>query len=108
MDGNDFDTFDLMQVFDAASNRKLGIDLDRYQYMLDSTDLTDSQKQEVLEALWSIIVTVVELGYGVHPLQEVCGKPDKLSDEWSASNPDALDCENSSDEENKEDAPEAD
>lgn len=98
----------LIEAFDHASKKTLRIDVDRYQHMLDGANLTDAQKREVLEALWTIIVTVVELGYNVHPLQEVCGKPDKLSDEWSASNPDALDCENSSEQEEQEGAPEAD
>lgn len=95
MDGNDRT---LLQAFDQASNGTLRIDVERYQHMLDSADLSEDQKREVLEALWTIIVTVVELGYGVHPMQEVCGQTDNLADEWSASNPDALDCENSSEQ----------
>jgi len=33
-----------------------------------------AQKAEFLEAMWSIIVSFVELGFGVLPLQEVCGE----------------------------------
>lgn len=105
MDGHDID---LPQAFSHAVNGTLRIDVERYQHMLDSADLTEAQKREVLEALWSIIVTVVELGYGVHPLQEVCGKPDNLSDEWSAALPDALECEDSRDKDDRDDAPEVD
>lgn len=104
MDGND--RF-LSPVFDHASNATLRIDVDRYQHMLDSADLTDAQKQEVLEALWSIIVTVVELGYGVHPLQEVCGQEDKLSNEWSAASSDALECMDTKNSDDRKDVPEA-
>lgn len=44
--------------------------------MLDDSDLTEEQKRRVLEDLWSIIVNFVELGFQVHPVQEVCGKDD--------------------------------
>ena len=47
--------------------------------------MTDAQKEEFLQALWSIIVNFVELGFGVHPLQEVCGQNSRLCD-LSASN----------------------
>lgn len=103
MDGHDID---LSQAFSHAVNGTLRIDVERYQHMLDSADLTEAQKREILEALWSIIVTVVELGFGVHPLQEVCGKPDNLSEEWRAAQPDALDCKDSSEKDDREDVPE--
>ncbi|KAA8607296.1 hypothetical protein, partial [Salipiger aestuarii] len=28
----------------------------------------------ITKALWSIIVGFIDLGFGIHPLQEVCGK----------------------------------
>lgn len=51
------------------------VDVEKYQTYLDESDMTEAQKEEFLQALWSIIVSFVELGFGVHPLQEVCGKP---------------------------------
>jgi hypothetical protein len=36
--------------------------------------MTQAEKEEFLQALWTIIVGFVEMGFGVHPLQEVCGK----------------------------------
>ena len=39
--------------------------------MLEASDLTDTQKQEFVETLWSIIVTFVDLGFGLHPVQSV-------------------------------------
>jgi len=36
--------------------------------------LNDEQRQQIIEALWSIITAFVDLGFGVHPMQEVCGK----------------------------------
>lgn len=57
----------------------LTVDVEKYQAYLDGSDMTEAQKEEFLQALWSIIVSFVELGFGVHPLQEVCGKPPEVS-----------------------------
>lgn len=103
MDGHDMD---LPQIFDHAVNGTLRIDVERYQHFLDNSGLTEEQKRVVLEELWKIIVTAVELGFGVHPLQEVCGQTGNLPDEWRAAEPDALECENSSEKDDREDVPE--
>lgn len=60
-------------VADAA-RPILRVDVEKYQSFLDDTDLSDAQKEQLIEALWSIIVSFVELGFGVHPVQEACGK----------------------------------
>ncbi|MEO9826913.1 MAG: hypothetical protein ABJF50_21140 [Paracoccaceae bacterium] len=49
-------------------------DLLRYQGYLEGSDLTQSQKDEVPVAWWSIISTFVELGFRSHPVQQACGK----------------------------------
>jgi len=60
--------------FDASAKPIVTVDVDKYQSLLDDATLTQAQKEEFLQALWSIIVSFVELGFGVHPLQEVCGQ----------------------------------
>lgn len=61
----------------------LTIDYALYEKHLDACDLTEEQKQEFLDTLWSVIVGFVDLGYGVHPLQQVmtdvCGQDVDLS-----------------------------
>ncbi len=64
----------LAMTFDASAKPIITVDVERYQSFLDDTDLTEPQKAEFLQALWQIITNFVELGFGVHPLQEVCGK----------------------------------
>ncbi|WP_141246512.1 hypothetical protein [Actibacterium ureilyticum] len=80
-EGADMD--DLSQDFcfalDKAAKPSLGIDTAKYQAYLDDPSLSEAQKEEIVQALWSIIVAFVDLGFGVHPLQEVldqeaCGK----------------------------------
>lgn len=61
----------------------LSIDYEKYEHYLEDTDLTDEQKQEFMKALWNIIVNFVDLGFGVHPVQQAlaasCGKEGKNS-----------------------------
>ncbi len=49
----------------------LTIDWELYGKYLDESDLSDAEKREFLETLWSIVVSFVDLGFGVHPLQQV-------------------------------------
>lgn len=64
----------LAKDFDASARPTLTVDVRRYQSLIDDPALSEAQKEEVLRALWSIVVTFVELGFGVLPLQEVCGQ----------------------------------
>jgi hypothetical protein len=64
----------LADSFDTSARPVITVDIERYQALLDDPALTPEQREEFLRALWSIVVTFVELGFGVHPLQEVCGQ----------------------------------
>jgi hypothetical protein len=64
----------LAKNFDASARPVLTVDVRKYQSLIDDPTLSEAQKEEVLRALWSIVVTFVELGFGVLPLQEVCGQ----------------------------------
>lgn len=55
----------------------LSIDWDLYGSMLEDSDLDEDQKRELIESLWSIVVTFVDLGFGIHPIQQVCGEDDE-------------------------------
>ncbi|WP_298983752.1 hypothetical protein [uncultured Roseibium sp.] len=48
----------------------LTIDVDYYQSFLDDQDIPDEKKGELIEVLWSIIVSIVDLGFGLHPVQQ--------------------------------------
>lgn len=74
--------------FNASARPVLTVDVEKYQAYLDESGLSDEQKEEFLRALWSIMVSFVELGFGVHPLQEVCGQngrggTQRLTDEFN-------------------------
>lgn len=65
---------DFCFALNAAAKPSLGIDTAKYQAYLDDPSLSEVQKEEIVEALWSIIVAFVDLGFCVHPLQEVLGE----------------------------------
>ncbi len=61
----------LAPTFEKSAAPIVGVDVAKYQAWLDDANLSPAQKEEFLQALWSIVVMFVELGFGVHPLQEV-------------------------------------
>ena len=83
----------LTDRFDLSSKPTLKVDVERYQSYLDGTNMTDAEKEEFLQTLWQIIVGFVELGYGVHPLQEVCGKDAGTISDRAIESKDAVDLE---------------
>lgn len=52
----------------------LTIDWQTYAAMLEASDWSEEQKQELIETLWSIVVAFVDLGFGVHPAQQAYGQ----------------------------------
>ncbi|MEM6381319.1 MAG: hypothetical protein AAF739_01485 [Pseudomonadota bacterium] len=53
--------------------KTLTLDVDRYQALLDYPELTEDQRTQFLVTLWSIMVQLVDWGYGIHPVQQVPG-----------------------------------
>lgn len=51
----------------------LTIDWETYGKYLDESDLSDAEKREFLETIWAIVVSAVDLGFGVHPVQQAAG-----------------------------------
>lgn len=49
----------------------LSIDYSLYEKHLENTDLSDEQKREFLDTLWHIVVAFVDMGFEVHPVQQV-------------------------------------
>jgi len=49
----------------------LTIDWEFYGEYLEDSDMSDAEKRELIEALWFMVVSFVDLGFGVHPAQLV-------------------------------------
>ena len=62
----------------------LVFDAGEFCHFLSDTDWTDGQKREFIEALWQIIVSFVDLGFDLHPVQQVIDAPKTLDDDSSA------------------------
>lgn len=71
---------DPKQALETAAMKKLArssterpiveFDYTRYAEMLGDTELADDDKRALIEALWSVITGFVEMGFGVHPVQQ--------------------------------------
>ena len=93
---------DLRPTFDASARRMLKVDVERYQSYLDDTDMTPAQKEEFLQAMWLIMISFVELGFEVHPLQEVCGKDGQSDTQSALGAPDPLQSNHPKDDEKEQ------
>lgn len=54
-------------VHDAIPRPILHLDVEKYQAALSCPEMRPEQKQELLEALWLIIVMFVDLGFSIEP-----------------------------------------
>lgn len=65
-----------------SGHPNLQVDLDCYQTFLDDAEIDDTMKEEFIEALWTVVVSFVDLGYGVHPVQQ-CQPSETTLDQMS-------------------------
>ena len=64
----------------SGPHKRLQVDVERYQSYLDDPEMTDAERRQVIEALWIIVSSFVELGFQVHPTQQACGKVENALD----------------------------
>lgn len=79
---NEIDGLEQPELCDEAitSPRTLTLDVKKYEHFFEDEDYSDQQKQDYLQALWSILVTFIHLGVEVRPVAEDCGKPTDRND----------------------------
>ena len=58
----------------------LQVDWEVYAQMLEASDWSDARKREFIETMWSLVMTFVDLGYGIHPIQQACGESNSLDE----------------------------
>lgn len=49
----------------------LKLDVARYEELLSDFDMSEEERAALLEAMWNIIVSFVDLGFDLHPLQQI-------------------------------------
>lgn len=77
-----------IQIVDRTGYPVLTFDADDYRDYVQDMGLGESQEQELLGTLWSIIVQFVDLGFGIEPVQRAksnipCSSEDKASTDGS-------------------------
>ena len=62
---------------------KVTVDCEAYAHFLETSDMSEEQKRQFIQALWSVIYGFASLGFGVHRVQELedrpCGQVEKHS-----------------------------
>ena len=56
-------------VTGEAAFKPLMLDPEKYRHHLDEFDLSDEQKTHLLQTLWSIMSTMVDIGFGLDSVQ---------------------------------------
>lgn len=77
------------------------IDFEAYAPYLESADISADEKRQLIEAVWSIVTSFVQLGFGLTPAQQVlesrvdpkagCGQVSKNQDDGPVPASDRLD-----------------
>lgn len=80
-------------AYDMTARPVLTIDYEKYEHFFEESDLTEAEKRAFIETIWSVIVSFVDMGFGVHPVQqaqEACGKLAKNPPKSALTAPDGL------------------
>ena len=99
---------DILKEFETAHRAaagptasRLAFDKEKYLPELEGTDLSEEQKIEMLQALWSIIEAFVDLGFGANSIHQFFSE---LAAESSESGMDRVESGDGKCKENFEDA----
>lgn len=71
----------------------LVIDWELYGRYLADSDLPEADRRLLIETLWSIIVSFVDLGFRLGPVDNSCGQAAAPEPEANTAGQPALDCE---------------
>ena len=71
-------------------NLAIQFDAQEFAHFLEESDLTHEQKLEYIRTVWSIVLQFIDLGFGIHPLQQACGSFDEAAVLCGVADSDAL------------------
>ena len=86
---------DLSNEKPSRSTPTLTMDWEAYGHFLEESDLSDAEKRELIETMWSIVIGFVDLGFVVRSPDQACGQDaqagahrcgdviDSLVDHWN-------------------------
>lgn len=73
-----------------SSRPTLSVDVDYFQTYLDDADIPDSKKRELVETVWNISVSFVDLGFGLNPVQQATQEKPKHAPELNSPSLDSM------------------
>lgn len=82
-----------------AGSVGLSIDWERYGAYLEESDLSDEEKIEFIKTLWSIMVSFVDLGFRISPLDQVCEQNGEIRDFITDQHAEMVECPDQSQQE---------
>lgn len=65
-------------------------DAKEFAHYLEECDLTEDEKIEYLKVIWGIVLQFVDLGFGLHPIQQACGQDDEICLKSALTAPDSV------------------
>jgi len=61
------------------STLAIQFDAKEFAHFLDDSDLTEEQKLEYIQTVWQIVLQFIDMGFGIHPIQQACGQFDEAA-----------------------------
>lgn len=53
------------------STRALTLDTETYLAQMEDWDISEDEKDEYIRVLWNLMVSAVQIGLGMHPVQQI-------------------------------------
>ncbi len=76
---------------DPTPTLAIQFDAQEFAHFLDESDLTNDQKLEYIQTIWGIVLQFIDMGFGIHPIQQACGQFDEAAVLCGEADSDALD-----------------
>ena len=65
---------DLSNTFTKKAVPTLTVDWTVYANFLEDSEMTDDQKRELIETVWAIVVSFIDMGFDVRAPEDACGQ----------------------------------
>lgn len=98
-----------LSITDSQNSNVPQLDIKKYQSHIEDFELTEEQQRELLETIWSIMISFVDIGFGVDVVQLLFGdtapnssnsKPDAVKIKDRSENFNLIACDESKEEAN--------
>jgi len=80
-----------MKDIPTENRPTLTLDVAKYEAMLDAPELSAEDRKDILDTLWMLICSFVDLGYQIQPA-ETCGQVPQLRAETGTCARNAIEC----------------